>query len=149
MKFQTSFAYAFDLNATKSYSPKSPARYDAEGNIRKAAGETNKEEDYWYRNATWTSENLLTYNKQFDKHNVNVLLGHSVIGSRFYKTTASIQGFPTENIYELDGGTINPGAKGNSEEYKLQSFFGRVNYGYDDRYLFEFNISPRWFITYA
>lgn len=140
MKFQTSFAYAFDLNATKSYSPKSPARYDAEGNIRKAAGETNKEEDYWYRNATWTSENLLTYNKQFDKHNVNVLLGHSVIGSRFYKTTASIQGFPTENIYELDGGTINPGAKGNSEEYKLQSFFGRVNYGYDDRYLFEFNI---------
>lgn len=82
MKFQTSFAYAFDLNATKSYSPKSPARYDAEGNIRKAAGETNKEEDYWYRNATWTSENLLTYNKQFDKHNVNVLLGHSVIGSR-------------------------------------------------------------------
>ena len=140
LKFQTSFAYAFDLNATKSYSPKSPARYDAEGNIRKAAGETNKEEDYWYRNATWTSENLLTYNKQFDKHNVNVLLGHSVIGSRFYKTTASIQGFPTENIYELDGGTINPGAKGNSEEYKLQSFFGRVNYGSDDRYLFEFNI---------
>lgn len=105
------FCLCFDLNATKSYSPKSPARYDAEGNIRKAAGETNKEEDYWYRNATWTSENLLTYNKQFDKHNVNVLLGHSVIGSRFYKTTASIQGFPTENIYELDGGTINPGAK--------------------------------------
>lgn len=140
LKFQTSFAYAFDLNATKSYSPKSPARYDAEGNIRKAAGETNKEEDYWYRNATWTNENLLTYNKLFDKHNVSVLLGHSVIGSRFYRTTASIQGFPTENIYELDGGTINPGAKGNSEEYKLQSFFGRVNYSYDDRYLFEFNV---------
>ena len=136
LKFQTSLAYAFDLNATKSYTPKSPARYDADGNIVKAAGETNKEEDYWYRNATWTNENLLTYNKQFDKHNINVLLGHSVIGSRFYKTTASIQGFPTENIYELKGGTINP----ESEEYKLQSFFGRVNYSYDDRYLFEFNI---------
>ena len=140
LKFQTSLAYAFDLNATKSYTPKSPARYDADGNIVKAAGETNKEEDYWYRNATWTNENLLTYNKQFDKHNINVLLGHSVIGSRFYKTTASIQGFPTENIYELKGGTINPGATGESEEYKLQSFFGRVNDSYDDRYLFEFNI---------
>jgi len=140
LKFQTSFAYSFDLNATKSYSPKSPARYDADGNTVKAAGETNKEEDYWYRNATWTNENLLTYNKQFDKHSINVLLGHSIIGSRFYKTTASIQGFPTENIYELKGGTINPGATGESEEYKLQSFFGRVNYSYDDRYLFEFNI---------
>lgn len=140
LKFQTSLAYAFDLNATKSYTPKSPARYDADGNTVKAAGETNKEEDYWYRNATWTNENLLTYNKQFDKQSINVLLGHSVIGSRFYKTTASIQGFPTENIYELKGGTINPGATGESEEYKLQSFFGRVNYSYDDRYLFEFNI---------
>lgn len=140
LEFRTSLAYAFDLNATKAYSPKSPARYDAEGNIKKVAGQTNKEEDYWYRNATWTNENLLTYNKRFDKHTINVLLGHSIIGARYYKTTASIQGFPTENIYELDGGTINPEAKGNSEEYKLQSFFGRVNYSYDDRYLFEFNV---------
>lgn len=140
LKFQTSLAYAFDLNATKSYSPKSPARYDAEGNIKKAAGETNQQTDYWYRNATWTNENLLTYNKVFGKHNVSVLLGHSIIGSRYYSTTASIQGFPTENIYELSGGTINPSASGSSEEYKLQSFFGRVNYSYDDRYLLEANV---------
>ena len=60
LKFQTSFAYAFDLNATKSYSPKAPARYDAEGNIKKAEGATNQATDYWYRNATWTNENLLT-----------------------------------------------------------------------------------------
>ena len=137
LKFQTSLAYAFDLNATKSYTPKSPARYDADGNIVKAAGETNKEEDYWYRNATWTNENLLTYNKQFDKHNINVLLGHSVIGSRFYKTTASIQGFPTENIYELKGGTINPGATGESEEYKLQSFFIVCRMGILERRVYE------------
>lgn len=140
MKFQTNFAYSFDLNATKSYSPCSPARYDAAGNIKKAAGTTNQETDYWYRNATWTNENLLTYNKQFYKHNISLLMGHSIIGSRYYTTSASIQGFPTENIYELNGGTINPGAKGNSEEYKLQSFFGRLNYRFDDRYLFEFNI---------
>ena len=39
LKFQTSLAYAFDLNATKSYTPKSPARYDADGNTVKAAGD--------------------------------------------------------------------------------------------------------------
>lgn len=140
LKFQTNFAYAFDLNATKSYNPKSPARYDAEGNVKKVEGATNQSSDYWYRNATWTNENLLTYNKQFNEHNISVLLGHSIIGSRYYTTTAAIQGFPTENIYELNGGTINPSAKGNSEEYKLQSFFGRLNYSYGERYLFEFNI---------
>lgn len=140
MTFRSSLAYAFDVNATKSYSPKSPAVYDADGNMKKVAGQTNQETDYWYRNATWTNENLLTYNKEVNSHVFNVLLGHSVIGSRYYTTTASIQGFPTENIYELNGGTINPSARGNSEEYKLQSFFGRFNYIYDERYLFEFNM---------
>ena len=140
LKFQTSFAYAFDLNATKSYSPKSPARYDADGNVLKTAGETNQLTDYWYRNATWTNENLLTFKRMFGKHDLSVLLGHSIIGSRYYTDTAAIQGFPTENIYELSGGTLNPSARGNSEEYRLQSFFGRVNYNYDERYLLEMNV---------
>ena len=140
LKFQTSFAYAFDLNATKSYSPKSPARYDADGNVLKTAGETNQLSDYWYRNATWTNENLLTFKRMFGKHDLSVLLGHSIIGSRYYTDTAAIQGFPTENIYELNGGTLNPSARGNSEEYRLQSFFGRVNYNYDERYLLEMNV---------
>ena len=140
LKFQTSFAYAFDLNATKSYSPKSPARYDADANVLKTAGETNQLTDYWYRNATWTNENLLTFKRMFGKHDLSVLLGHSIIGSRYYTDTAAIQGFPTENIYELGGGTLNPSARGNSEEYRLQSFFGRVNYNYDERYLLEMNV---------
>lgn len=140
LKFQTSFAYAFDLNATKSYSPKSPARYDADGNLLKTAGETNQLSDYWYRNATWTNENLLTFKRMFGKHDLSVLLGHSIIGSRYYTDTAAIQGFPTENIYELNGGTLNPSARGNSEEYRLQSFFGRVNYNYAERYLLEMNV---------
>ncbi len=140
LKFQTSLAYNFDLNATKTYNPKDPARYDADGNLKKAAGQTNQQTDYWYRNATWTNENILTYNKTINDHNLSLLLGHSVISSRWYTTTASVQGFPTETIFELDGGVLNPGAKGNSEAYRLQSFFGRVNYSFKDRYLLEFNV---------
>ena len=140
LKYQINLAYNFNLNATKSYSPKSPARYDAEGNIKKAAGSTNQQTDYYYRTDTWTIENILTYNKNFGAHDLGVLIGHSAIGSAWHTTTASKQGFPTETIYELDGGTVNPGASGSSEEYRLQSFFGRVNYSYDNRYLFEFNV---------
>lgn len=140
LRFQTSFAYAFYLNATKAYSPKALPKYDAEGNVKKIAGQTNSLADYYNRDGTWTNENILTYNKDFGLHRVNVLLGHSVIGSRNYTTRASKEGFPTETIYELDGGSKNPGASGNSQEYKLQSFFGRVNYVYADRYLLEVNI---------
>lgn len=140
LQFKTNLSYALEHNATKSYSPKSPSRYNAEGNVIKEGGKTNQQVDYWYSNATCTNENLLTYNQKLNKHSLNVLLGHSIISSKWRNTTASIQGFPTENIYELDGGTINPNAKGKAEEYRLQSFFGRINYSYDDKYLIEANV---------
>lgn len=140
LKFQTSLAYGLDVNTTKAYNPKSLARYDAEGNIKKAAGQVNSLTDYWWRQEVLTNENLLTYNKDFGRHTVGVLLGHSVIMSHARSTSASYQGFPTENIYELNGGTENASVGGNASEYRLQSFFGRINYSYDDRYLFEFNL---------
>lgn len=140
MKFQTSFAYSFDLNATKKYAPVTPDRYNAEGELLKAGSGNNQLTDYWWRQGMWTVENLLTYDRSFGRHTIGVLLGHSAISSRYYTTTASVQGFPTDTIYELSGASLNPSAKGNSEAYALQSFFGRVKYSYDDRYLFEFNI---------
>lgn len=140
LKFQTNLAYAVDLNTTKAYNPMSPARYDAEGNIKKAAGTTNSLTDYWWLQETTTNENLLTYNKEFGRHTIGVLLGHSVIMSHNRSTTASIQGFPTENIFELNGGTENASVRGSAAEYRLQSFFGRINYSYDDRYLLELNV---------
>lgn len=140
LKYQLNLAYNFNMNTTKAYTPTGGERYDAEGNIIKKGSTENALTDYWYNNATWTLENLVTYNKNFGAHEINLLAGHSVISSGYRNTTAGKAGFPTDNIYELDGGTKNPTAKGNSEGYRLQSFFGRINYIYDNRYLFEFNI---------
>lgn len=140
LKYQLNLAYNFNMNTTKAYTPTGGERYDAEGNIIKKGSTENALTDYWYNNATWTLENLVTYNKNFGAHEINLLAGHSVISSGYRSTTAGKAGFPTDNIYELDGGTKNPTAKGNSEGYRLQSFFGRINYIYDNRYLFEFNI---------
>lgn len=140
IKYQLNLAYNFDMNTTKNFSPTGGERYNAEGEVVKVGSTVNQLTDYWWRNATWTIENLLTFNRDFGAHSVNVLAGHSVIDSRYNTTTASKQGFPTNNIWELDGGTINPAAGGNSEAYRLQSFFGRINYVYDSKYLLEFNI---------
>lgn len=140
LKYQINLAYNFDLNATKSFSPTGGERYNAEGDVVKVGSTVNSLTDYWWRNATWTIENILTYNRDFGAHSINVLAGHSVIDSHYYTTTASKQGFPTNNIFELNGGTVNPSAGGSSEGYRLQSFFGRINYAYDSKYLVEFNV---------
>ncbi|WP_297141308.1 TonB-dependent receptor [uncultured Prevotella sp.] len=141
LKFQTSYAYTYYNKATKSFSPSGEdARYDAEGNMLKVGSVNNQLTDYRYRETMWTNENILTYNKRFGLHTINALAGHSVIGYDEEGLTASKQGFPTNNIYELDGGTKNPNTGGNAGAYRLQSFFGRLQYDYDNKYLFEFNI---------
>jgi len=140
LKFRTSLAYKYYANETSAYSPRGAAVYNAEGGEIAPAGTQNTLEDYRWLETGYINENIVTYNNKFGEHTVGVLLGHSVQQNRWDRNTASRQGFPTDNIYELDGGSQNDKVGGSAEETKLQSFFGRLNYNYADRYLFELNI---------
>jgi TonB-linked SusC/RagA family outer membrane protein len=92
--------------------------------------------------STFTSlEGLLTYNRDFGKHSINALAGTS----REMYSGMSINGYrrdyPNDSLYELDAGTQSTQTNGGSSEaWALISFFGRVNYDFADRYLFEANI---------
>ncbi len=87
------------------------------------------------------NENILRYNNTFnDKHNFGVLLGHAVSLQRNDGFTGRLSGFPTDNYEEFNAGGIDdPGVTGSAFEEAYQSFFSRVNYNYDERYLLEFN----------
>ena len=140
LKFRTSYAYSYYANDKKNYSPKAPARYDAEGNIKKNQLPNNSLTQSHYKDVTWTNENILTYDNKFGAHSLSVMAGHSVLSNTINFFSAGKQGFPTEGIFELDGGTKNPSSGGYSQQYRLQSFFGRINYSYADKYLFEANV---------
>ena len=83
-------------------------------------------------------ENYLQYRFAIGSHDITALAGHSFqrFSNRF--TQASISGFTTEEI-ELylapQTGTLPTIPSGNATINKLQSYFGRVNYTYDDKYL--------------
>lgn len=85
-------------------------------------------------------ENLLTYDKTIGTHSVNILVGHTAQYERNDYMYAYRQNFPNNNLHELDAGSQNPQVGGNAYEVALQSFFGRVNYIYNDKYLFEANM---------
>ncbi len=139
IKFKTSLAYSSYLNTTESYSQKS-SKYDAEGNLL-YRNETNSLYKYMWLSRTLTNENLLTWNRTVaDRHEFNVLLGHSTIQYRYDTNHGSKQGFASDNLYQFDAGTEKDNVGGNAEEYSLQSFFGRIGYIYDNRYLFEMNV---------
>ncbi|PZV87149.1 iron complex outermembrane receptor protein [Algoriphagus aquaeductus] len=86
-------------------------------------------------------ENTLTYNWNNYKHNFTVLAGHSY--QTFldeFRRTAS-RGFAANNIeprYQDHNSTSEFPTTVNSSAVKneLQSFFGRLNYVYDEKYLF-------------
>lgn len=140
LKFRSSLAYKYYTNDISTYSPRGEAKYSAEGDILTPAGEQNTLTDYNWTEKSYINENILTYNNKWGEHNLSLLLGHSVQENRWDKSEVSKQGFPTDNIYEMDGGSQNDHVTGSAEETRLQSFFGRVNYNYGDRYLAEFNI---------
>lgn len=102
LKFRSSLAYKYYMNDVTTFNPRSLAIYDAEGNELAPAGTQNTLTDYHYLETSYINENILTYNATFGDHEIGVLLGHSIQGTRWDKNEASKQGFPTENIYEME-----------------------------------------------
>jgi TonB-dependent starch-binding outer membrane protein SusC len=85
-------------------------------------------------------DNLLNYKKSFGKHYFDALLGTSwykeIYRSNSINTIADL-GAP--NIIGT-GGTINGQINAQEQEAALLSYFGRVNYDYNGRYLFSASI---------
>ncbi len=86
-------------------------------------------------------ENTLTYNWNNYKHNFTVLAGHSYQSFLDEFRGTSSRGFADNNIeprYQDQNSTSQFPTTVNSSAVKneLQSFFGRLNYVYDEKYLF-------------
>ena len=83
--------------------------------------------------------NTLNYSKEIgEKHNINVLLGVEAIESKLEISSAFREGFPgnDSNFQVLNaGGAGTQQNTGNKVESTLMSYFGKVNYGFDDKYL--------------
>lgn len=101
----------------------------------------NTKTDTWYRNRNLTLSATANYMKKFGDHDVNVLLGTSREQFRYNTTAASRKDFPTDDFEVINPGDASTAtASGNKTYDALISVFGRVNYSYKDRYLFEANI---------
>ncbi len=85
----------------------------------------------------YTIENLLTYNKTIKKHSLNLTALYSVQRQREDSSTASVRGIPVEwqEYYNLGQAATVTGIGSSLGTWTILSYMGRLNYGYDDRYL--------------
>lgn len=82
----------------------------------------------------YSMQNYLNYNHTFGKHNINVTAGHEFWYSN-YQTVYATSTNLTQNLQSLSAGTNDPAGTGSATyETAQESYFGRLNYAYKDRY---------------
>ncbi|HTI58122.1 TonB-dependent receptor [Mucilaginibacter sp.] len=93
--------------------------------------------DQW-NNTFWQWENHLTYNKVFNKvHTINVVVGTERQNFSQLRSYGSTQDL-SDNYYQyynLGSGGIPGIPSSNYDAWQMQSFFGRINYNYKEKYL--------------
>jgi TonB-linked SusC/RagA family outer membrane protein len=89
------------------------------------------------KNLNWLWDNTITYKRNFlEKHDITLLGGVSAQENTYSNVFAVRQGFASPLTKEINAGSReNLDNGGTTNEWALLSFFGRMNYSFDDRYL--------------
>ena len=101
-----------------------------------------------YASTYWMWENFLNYNKQIKKHNFGVMLGTSFSESRSFGVSGSKSGGEGDLGFKKDDplfwyfaystATAEDSVSGGEESFsRKNSYFGRLNYEYAGKYLFQ------------
>jgi TonB-linked SusC/RagA family outer membrane protein len=89
--------------------------------------------------STTNFNQTLTYIKNFGKHNLTALIGHEETNFRYDKVRLQGSDLFSPDIKFASTGTQVAGAN-EADHWALRGYLGRLNYSFDDKYLFTFNI---------
>jgi TonB-linked SusC/RagA family outer membrane protein len=134
LKWRTNIGIDISRGTSDSFTPE----YFLDGdqfNSNATVGKSISKNDYYQ------IENTLSFEKDFGDHKVSALAGISAEEWQGESTGASRQGFvsndPSQRI--ISGGSINPQASGTKWGSTLHSYFSRLFYSYDERYMLTAN----------
>ena len=87
-----------------------------------------------YRYDTMNFNQLLTYNKTFSGHTVDLLVGHESYRNKYHYFRGFRQGLIAEGNTELVNFTTTNSLTGYSDIYTTEGYIARANYNYAHRY---------------
>jgi len=85
----------------------------------------------------YTIENILNYTKSIGKHNFNLTGVQSFQRNNFETNGVTVQDIPseTQQFYNFGNAAIIEGVRSDLIQRSILSYMGRVNYGFNDKYL--------------
>lgn len=85
-----------------------------------------------------TFQQLAEYKRKIGSHEFGVLAGHSYEYTRTSLLSANRTGFNSNDLTQLNAGDASTQKNnGTAAEYALDSYFGRLNYSFEGKYLIE------------
>lgn len=135
LKFKTTYGAEWVFNSIKNVTPV----YELNATSKNA---TSKVEDKKRESSYWQWENVLSYTKSFGRHNIGALFGTSM--SSYHYSNLEAEDYNLL-VVDIDKGYIDTATApeeqskvwGGAEDHRIASVFGRINYNYDEKYLFE------------
>ena len=120
------------VNFSMDYVNRNNTKYmnSQHGNQANAGGLLEK---YNRRTQSYTFNQLLTWDRTFGEHTVGLLLGHEWYAYEYSYLVAGKTNL-VDGIYELRPATTLLEADSYSDKYRIDSYFGRINYNYGGRY---------------
>ena len=89
-----------------------------------------------YRNMTINLQELLTWERTFGDHSINVLIGHETYQNKLDYLYGSKNNFALWGSTSMNQAVSNPQTGSYVTEYNTEGFLGRVEYNYKDKYYF-------------
>lgn len=116
--------------------------YDANGDYLTQKNASNGVYDLRNNSYQLTLRFLANYTKTFvEQHSVSLLYGMERLSYRNYRSQAERQNLVSDELPDVSlGSASNQYAYGYPTSWGINSFFGRINYGFRDKYLFEANL---------
>lgn len=89
------------------------------------------------KNNYWSWKTYATYDfKLSDMDNMQIMAGHEANESTWEYLQGSRTGYISNSVHSLDVGNSATAKNGNNVgDWAMESYFGRLNYNFDDRYL--------------
>ncbi|MGV3639402.1 MAG: SusC/RagA family TonB-linked outer membrane protein [Adhaeribacter sp.] len=132
LEFRTSFNSDFGFSNGNNFLPTYSFGYQQNG----VATLTVRDEASTY----WNWNQLLQYTKTIGKHRVTLMGSHEAQESTWRVTEAGRRNFPTNEIIDLNaGGDANQTNGGGQSHWGMESYLGRLNYNFGDRYILQAN----------
>lgn len=125
--FRTEYAVNFNYNTRYQFTPSYEYEfYKQQSSASRSASNGNN----------WTLKTYLTYNNNFGLHRLTAMVGHEAQENKYESLSGSRSNFLFNSVHELDAADATT-AKNNSSRSSsaIESYFSRLNYNYNDRYL--------------